>query len=87
MPRTSWSTLAATCAASPCQEGGGMRITPALEGLTNLSRMETPRKSDRNKSDHGKRPRTAERGGAWAAHGGRPREGGGDGAYMGARVV
>ncbi|KZV46173.1 hypothetical protein F511_15183 [Dorcoceras hygrometricum] len=44
--------------------------------------METPRKADRNKSDHGKRRRTAERGGAWAAHGGRPREGGGGGSYM-----
>ncbi|KZV55518.1 hypothetical protein F511_09629 [Dorcoceras hygrometricum] len=25
---------------------------PALEGLTNLARTETPRKDDRNKSDH-----------------------------------
>ncbi|KZV31165.1 hypothetical protein F511_16489 [Dorcoceras hygrometricum] len=60
---------------------------PALEGLTNLARTETPRKADRNKSDHGKRRRTAERGGAWEAHGGRPREGGGGGAYMGARYL
>ncbi|KZV35450.1 hypothetical protein F511_30827 [Dorcoceras hygrometricum] len=38
-----------------------------------VSLTETPRKADRNKSDHGKRRRTAERGGAWAAHYGRPR--------------
>ncbi|KZV44632.1 hypothetical protein F511_26091 [Dorcoceras hygrometricum] len=46
---------------------------PALEGLTNLARTETPRKSDRNKSDYGKRRRTAAAGGG--AQGGRRRRG------------
>ncbi|KZV19137.1 hypothetical protein F511_38922 [Dorcoceras hygrometricum] len=36
---------------------------PALEGLTNSARTETPRQADRNKSDHDKRQRTAAAGG------------------------
>ncbi|KZV55773.1 hypothetical protein F511_15009 [Dorcoceras hygrometricum] len=36
---------------------------PALEGLTNSARTETPRQADRNKSDHGKRQRTVAAGG------------------------
>ncbi|KZV34200.1 hypothetical protein F511_40086 [Dorcoceras hygrometricum] len=43
---------------------------PALEGLTNSARMETPRQADRNKSDQRTRRRG---GGTWAAA--RPREG------------
>ncbi|KZV50011.1 hypothetical protein F511_32454 [Dorcoceras hygrometricum] len=39
---------------------------PALEGLTNLARTESPRKGDRNKSDH------AINGGGAAAEGRRP---------------
>ncbi|KZV24109.1 hypothetical protein F511_07233 [Dorcoceras hygrometricum] len=51
----------------------GGAVEPALEGLTNLARTETPRKADRNKSDHGKRRRTAAAGGG--AQGGRRRRG------------
>ncbi|KZV48812.1 hypothetical protein F511_24125 [Dorcoceras hygrometricum] len=36
---------------------------PALEGLTNSARTETPRQADRNKFDHGKRRRRRKGGG------------------------
>ncbi|KZV46533.1 myb-like protein J [Dorcoceras hygrometricum] len=69
-----WPQAAAPSAASPatpCAKHGAQIAhhrprseirflrQPALEGLTNLARTKTPRKADRNKSDHGKRRRMA----------------------------
>ncbi|KZV28267.1 hypothetical protein F511_20032 [Dorcoceras hygrometricum] len=56
---------------------------PALEGLKNLARMETPRKDDRNKSDHDGGGTAARRGGAWRSGGGCEVEEGGGGARCG----
>ncbi|KZV41331.1 RING/U-box superfamily protein [Dorcoceras hygrometricum] len=53
--------------------GNTIPSSALLEGLKNLARTETPRKADRNKSDHVKRRRTAAAGGG--AQGGRRRRG------------
>ncbi|KZV53101.1 hypothetical protein F511_14199 [Dorcoceras hygrometricum] len=73
----------ARCGAAPCGSARGRFAAvdrqssprpdsrhlrqPALEGLTNSARTETPLQADRNKSDHGKRRRRATAGGgAWS---------------------